>query len=130
MRAGLLNKQIQVKRPVVTTNTLGEQVMTYVDLYSTRARLVRHSRNRANVEDNMTMTNTITIQVRIYHDIKQNDIVIFDGVTYNVTSVMKLEQEQCIEVQLDTQSVNNDIEPAPEPTSTPTPEENEENNEE
>ena len=126
MRAGLLNKMIQVKRPVVTTNTLGEQVMTYVDLYTTRARLVRHSRNRTNVEDNMTMTNTITIQVRIYHDIKQNDIVIFDGVTYNVTSVMKLEQEQCLEVQLDTQSVNNDIEP---PTPTPTPE-NEENNEE
>lgn len=126
MRAGLLNKMIQVKRPVVTTNTLGEQVMTYVDLYTTRARLVRHSRNRANVEDNMTMTNTITIQVRIYHDIKQNDIVIFDGVTYNVTSVMKLEQEQCLEVQLDTQSVNNDIE-LPTPTLTP---ENEENNEE
>lgn len=126
MRAGLLNKMIQVKRPVVTTNTLGEQVMTYVDLYTTRARLVRHSRNRANVEDNMTMTNTITIQVRIYHDIKQNDIVIFDGVMYNVTSVMKLEQEQCLEVQLDTQSVNNDIEL---PTPTPTPE-NEENNEE
>lgn len=126
MRAGLLNKMIHVKRPVVTTNTLGEQVMTYVDLYTTRARLVRHSRNRANVEDNMTMTNTITIQVRIYHDIKQNDIVIFDGVMYNVTSVMKLEQEQCLEVQLDTQSVNNDIEL---PTPTPTPE-NEENNEE
>lgn len=122
MRAGLLTESIQVKRPVVTTNALGEQVMTYSDLYSTRARLVRHNRNRDNVDGNTTMTNDIILQVRSYHDIQQNDIVIYRGATYNVTTVTPLRLENCIEVVMNTLSANNDIVPPTPPTSEPEPE--------
>ena len=127
MRAGLLTESIQVKRPVVTTNALGEQVMTYSDLYSTRARLVRHNRNRDNVDGNTTMTNNIVLQVRSYHDIQQNDIIIYKGATYNVTMVTPLKPENCIEVVLDTLSANNDIVPPTPPTPEPEPEQEQEN---
>jgi head-tail adaptor len=106
MRSGLLTEKIDVYRPTIATNAYGEQTLTPAFLYSTRARLVVHRSSRENVDGASSMPGTITIQVRHYHDIQKNDIVEYNNVQYQVTSVQPLKQEMCQEVTLNT--ISND----------------------
>lgn len=107
MRSGLLTEQISVYRPTITTNEFGEQIINQEFLYNTRARLVVHRYNRTNVDNAIAMPGAITIQVRHYHDIRQNDIVTYKGTKYHVLSVQPLQQEMCYEVDMTTMESDN-----------------------
>lgn len=84
MRAGLLNQVIKVYRPTTTINSLGEQTTTYHLHHSYRARIVPRSRNRENIQGDITYINRHELQVRIHCDIQDYDIILFQGHYYRI----------------------------------------------
>lgn len=85
MRAGLLTEVIKVYRPTVTTNTLGEQTTTYTLTHSYRARVIHRNHNRENLHGDVAYINHQELQVRIYCDIQDYDIILFQGHYYRIT---------------------------------------------
>lgn len=86
MRAGLLKNFIYVYRPVVTTNSVGEQVTTYVFQHSYRAKAVHRGRNRTDLQGEIVYPNVQELQVRIYADIQDYDIIKFQDHFYRLTT--------------------------------------------
>jgi len=85
MRAGLLNEIVKVYRPVVTTNSVGEQVTSYSVVHSYRARVVHRSHNREDRQGEIMYPNVYELQVRIYCDIDDYDIILWQGHYYRLT---------------------------------------------
>ena len=85
LRAGLLNEVIKVYRPEVTINSLGEQTTTYSLVHTYRARVVHRSHNRENIQGEIAYPNTFELQVRIYCDIDDYDIILWQGHYYRLT---------------------------------------------
>lgn len=110
MRAGTLLEKITVYRPTITKNKFGEQEVSYTKLYDTRARLITNHRHRENVDGAIAMPGTLTLQVRYYHDIRQNDVVDFKDVRYHIISVMPLRMENCWEVEMAAFESDNNVE--------------------
>ena len=96
MRAGILKNFIWVYRPTVTTNSVGEQVTTYTFQHSYRARVVHHSRNRTDIQGDIAYPNVQELQVRIYCDIQDYDIIKFQDHFYRLTTApLKDNDLQC-----------------------------------
>lgn len=130
MRAGLLRERITIYRPTITSNGYGEQLTTEVLLCSTRARIMRNNRQRENVDGELALTADLTMQIRSYHQPMQNDVVVYRGTKYRIFRVSYLDQENCIELNLQAMESDNNLTPTPtpeptEPTEPTEPEENE-----
>ena len=87
MRAGLLSETIRIMRPTVTTNTVGEQVTEYAPYKDMFARHVVNRQNRTNDNGEIWMPQTFTIEVRIYQDIQDYDLIQWDGKQYRILSI-------------------------------------------
>lgn len=127
MRAGLLKEVVDIYRPTVTTNTLGEQMTTYTKVNTYRARVVHRSHNRDNFEGDINYPNTQHLQLRIYVDIKDNDIIKFQDHYYRLTQAPLRDRDlQCTTLEMEQTIEDITLTPTPEPeeTQTETPQEN------
>jgi head-tail adaptor len=96
MRAGILKEIVDVYRPTVTTNSLGEQTTAYTKVHTYRARIVHNSRDRENIHGDVTYPNTYNLQVRIYCDIQDYDILKVQDHYYRLTQApLKNKDLQC-----------------------------------
>lgn len=121
MRAGLLKEIVDIYRPTVTTNTLGEQVTVYNHIHTYRARVVHRGHNRENEHGDIVYPNTQSLQMRIYVDIQDNDIIKFQDRYYRQTQApLKDRDLQCVTLEIE--QTLEEITLAP----TPTPETNSE----
>lgn len=96
MRAGLLKEIIHVYRPTVSTNSVGEQITVYTKVHTYRARVVHNNHNRTNLEGEVTYPNAQNLQVRIYCDIQDYDIIGFQDHFYRlIVAPLRDTDQQC-----------------------------------
>lgn len=95
MRAGLLNKIVEIYEPEITVNSVGEQSTTYQLKSTIRARVVHGSGSRSVENDEVVYPYTKNIQVRIYQDITDFDRVKYDGKLYRILSIETDNELQC-----------------------------------
>lgn len=100
MRAGLLTEIIEVLQPTVTTNAVGEQVTTYATKGSIRARNVVHRETRTNLNGDMSYPKTYTLEVRIFQDIDDYDLIQWNGKRYTILSVEIDKQLMCKRLEI------------------------------
>lgn len=123
MRAGLLKEVVDIYRPTVSTNALGEQVTIYTKVNTYRARVVHHSHNRDNFEGDINYPNVQHLQLRIYVDIKDNDIIKFQEHYYRLTQAPLRDRDlQCTTLEME-QTIEDINIVTPTPTQE-TPQEN------
>lgn len=82
-----MTETITVKAPSVETNSVGEQVTTYTDKAVIRARNVLNRGNRTNSEGDVWMPRTHTLEVRIYQNIDDHDIIAWKGKLFRILSL-------------------------------------------
>jgi len=87
MRAGLLTETIQVFRPVVYKNAVGEQVTTYTAKTTIRARNVVHREAQTNLNGDIAYPKTYTLEVRIFQDVDDYDRIKWNGKEYSIVSI-------------------------------------------
>lgn len=87
MRAGLLSETIKVLRPTVNENEVGEQITEYNEVLEIKARNVINRNNRVLENGEIYYPTDRTIEVRIYQDIKDYDIIEWEGKRWRITSI-------------------------------------------
>lgn len=87
MRAGLLTETITILRPVVYQNAVGEQVTTYTEKTTIRARNVVHREAQTNLNGDIAYPKTYTLEVRIFQPIDDYDRIKWNGKYYTITSI-------------------------------------------
>ncbi len=87
MRAGLLTETITVKTPTTTTNSVGEQSTTYTDKATIKARNVINRQTRTNDNGDVWLPATHTLEVRMYQNISDYDIISWNGKIYHILSI-------------------------------------------
>lgn len=87
MRAGLLTETISILEKVLITNDYGEETETWVDKYTTKARLVHDGGGRVIVNDEVFYTHAKTFQVRMYVPIEDFDRIQWDGKYYRILNI-------------------------------------------
>lgn len=123
MRAGLLKEVVDIYRPTVSTNALGEQVTIYTKVNTYRARVVHRNHNRDNFEGDINYPNVQHLQLRIYVDIKDNDIIKFQEHYYRLTQAPLRDRDlQCTTLEME-QTIEDINIVTPTPTQE-TPQEN------
>lgn len=100
MRAGLLTETITVKTPTVTTNSVGEQTTTYTVKATIRARNVINRQQRTNDNGDIYLPATHTLEVRIYQNIGDTDIVTWNGKTYRILGIEVDKPLQCKRLEI------------------------------
>ena len=100
MRAGLLNQPIEIYKPSVTVNEVGEQVTTYILYRETKARIVYNRQSVGNYNGDVTAPVQKQIEVRIYNDVTEYDRILLGGRYYVVTEVETDEQTRCKRVTI------------------------------
>lgn len=102
MRAGLLKYPIIVERSHLHKNSYGEEQTVWECHIQTRAQIDFKSANRTIENDERVFTRSLTFIVRIYHDIRNEDRIIYDGEKYRILSVekRKYEMRQIITAEL------------------------------
>ena len=102
MRAGQLNKLIQILTPTTTTNEFGEQVQTYKVKKETRAKVDYVSGDRTISNNEIIYSYTKDFKVRIYVDVQETDIIKYNNKKWRITSVEPIPeyQEKIIKTEL------------------------------
>ena len=90
MQAGILKERIQVQRPTVRTDEYGANVIEYNNIINTRAAATNKSGNRAKIVYNYIKSFT----VRYYHNIQENDIIIWNNKKYRITDIDEVRDKQ------------------------------------
>lgn len=87
MRAGLLTETITILRPVVYQNAVGEQVTTYTEKTTIRARNVVHREAQTNLNGDIAYPKTYTLEVRIFQPVDDYDRIRWNGKDYTIISI-------------------------------------------
>lgn len=93
MRAGLLKEVIEVFSPVVNTNDFGEQTTIYNHSHTYRARILHRTHGRENMNGDVVYPNSHELQVRIYTDINDYDIILFQNHYYRLSTAPIVDKE-------------------------------------
>lgn len=101
MLSGVLKEIIDVYRKTVVRNDFGEEVESYTKVHSYRAGVSHQSTRRAVINYEIQYPYTKFLIVRIFADIDENDIILYDNKYYRITS---------IEINKDLQNKRIDIE--------------------
>lgn len=102
MRAGLLKEIVDIYRPTVTTNDLGEQVTTYSKVHTYRARVEHRNHPRTDIHGDMTYPNSHELTLRIYCDIQDYDIIKFQNHYYRLTQAPLMDKDlQCMTLNME-----------------------------
>ncbi len=100
MRAGLLKETIVIQTPTTTINAVGEQVTTYVDKATIRAHHVMNRASRTNDNGDVWMPLTHTLEIRIYQDVDDYDIIVWNGKSYRILSIVIDHTLQCKRLEI------------------------------
>lgn len=94
MQAGILKERIQVQRPTVRTDEYGANVIEYNNIINTRAAVINKSGNRANENGEIVYNYIKSFTVRYYHNIQENDIIIWNNKKYRITDIDEVRDKQ------------------------------------
>ena len=105
MRAGLLSELITIKRRVTTTNESGQKEHKYVNLKTTRARVIYSSGNRTIENKDIVWDYQYKFEVWDYVDVNEKDLIEYDGKEYRIKSINhdKHQQKKIITTELITE---------------------------
>lgn len=87
MRAGLLDTDIEITRPVTSKNQFGEKELEYQFHYQTKARVVYNSGNRALENGEILYNYSLSLEVYDYVDVADTDHVTYEGQEYRILSI-------------------------------------------
>lgn len=102
MRAGLLKYPIIVERSHLHKNSYGEEQTVWEHHIQTRAQIDWKGGNRSIENDERVFTRSLNFIVRIYHDIRESDRIIWKSDKYRILHIepRKKEQRQIITCEL------------------------------
>ena len=102
LRAGLLNEYITFRKRVITRDDFGEQSSAWLNVISTRARVVRLSGNRAMENNEVWHPTSLQFIIRSYHNIDNEMEIVYNGNRYNIVfiDVQRLNQLTTITAEL------------------------------
>lgn len=86
MQAGLLNKTIEIYKPISVTNEVGATSTKWVYIRSTRANVRSMNMGRGQQINEIFYTTTKQITIRSYHEIDEFYRIKYDGKMYKITS--------------------------------------------
>lgn len=87
MRAGLLTEKINILESSLIKNSYGEEETKWQTKYTTRARLIHKSGNRALSNDEITYQYTKTFQVRYYVMVNEFDRIQWNDRIYRILDI-------------------------------------------
>lgn len=99
IRAGLLNENIEIYKPVTTTNQFGEETTTFEFYKATKAREINDSGNRTNFNSEIFYAYTKTFQVRYYIDINEYDRIKWNNKFYRILDINPNKEQQYIGIK-------------------------------
>ena len=102
LRAGLLNEYITFRKRVITRDDFGEQSSAWLNVISTRARVVRMSGNRTMENNEVWHPTSMQFIIRTYHIIDNEMEIVYNGNRYNIVfiDVQRLNQLTTITAEL------------------------------
>ena len=102
LRAGLLNEYITFRKRVITRDDFGEQSSAWLNVISTRARVVRMSGNRTMENNEVWHPTSLQFIIRSYHNIDNEMEIVYNGNRYNIVfiDVPRLNQLTTIPAEL------------------------------
>jgi hypothetical protein len=105
MRAGLLSELITIKRRVTTTNESGQKEHKYVNLKTTRARVIYTAGNRTIENKDILWDYNYKFEVWDYVDVTEKDLIEHDAKEYRIKSINhdKHQQKKIITTELITE---------------------------
>lgn len=101
IRAGLLNKLIEIYKPHLTINEYGEQDEEFVYYRTIRAREIYNNGSRNNENGDITYNYQRTFEVRHYQPISERDRIKYNGKMYIILSVEPLDKENYLRIDCD-----------------------------
>jgi head-tail adaptor len=87
MQAGLLNRTIEVYKPVTLTNVVGSTTTEWAKLYSTRASVKQTSMGRSQELNEITYNINKEFIIRSYHKIHETYRIKFENNFYRIVSI-------------------------------------------
>lgn len=93
MRAGLLQESIVVERSHIHKDQYGAENVVWECHIRTKARVDDRGGNNTIENDERVFTRSLTFTVRIYHDIRNLDRIIWDGKKYQIEYIEKRKKE-------------------------------------
>lgn len=93
MRSGLLKEPIIVERSHIHKDEFGAENTVWQLHIQTRARVDDKGGNNIIENDERVFTRSLTFTVRIYHDIRNLDRIIWDGKKYQIQYIEKRKKE-------------------------------------
>ena len=102
LRAGLLNEYITFRKRVITRDDFGEQSSAWLNVISTRARVVRMIGNRKMENNEVWHPTSMQFIIRSYHIIDNEMEIVYNGNRYNIVfiDVQRLNQLTTITAEL------------------------------
>lgn len=104
MRAGLLDKTIELYSRITETSEYGQTTVTYAKYCSTKAKVYKNTGFRMNQNNEEFFGASFQFTVRYYIPVKYTDQIHFQGEIYRVTSILKDETSNSIIIE--TERVN------------------------
>lgn len=103
MRAGLLTEKVLVLHPTITTNKVGEQITEYEygNMTAIRARDVSFRQQRQLDSGEVWMQGQRVIEVRMYHDICDNDLIEWRDKRFRILAIETDRQQMCKRITLE-----------------------------
>ena len=90
-----MTEKVLVLHPTVTTNPVGEQITSYDNVSAIRARDVSFRQQRQLDNGEVWMQGQRTLEVRMYHDICDNDLIEWRDKRYRILSIDTDRQHMC-----------------------------------
>ena len=102
LRAGLLNEYITFRKRVITRDVYGEHSTAWLNVISTRARVVRLNGNRTMENNEVWHPTSLQFIIRSYHNIDNEMEIVYNGNRYNIVfiDVQRLNQLTTIMAEL------------------------------
>lgn len=101
IRAGLLEKLIEIYKPQITINEYGEQNEEFVYYRTIRAREIYNSGSRTNENGDITYNYQRTFEVRHYQPISERDRIKYNGKMYIILSVEPRDRDNYLRIDCD-----------------------------
>lgn len=87
MQAGLLNRQIEVYKPVTLTNTVGSTTTTWTKVFETRASVRQTGMSRGQQVNEIFYPTTKEFIIRSYHHIDEFYRIKYQNNFYRIVSI-------------------------------------------
>ena len=87
MQAGLLNRQIEVYKPVTITNTVGSSSIVWTKMFETRASVRQTGMSRGQQVNEIFYPTTREFIIRSYHSIDEFHRIKFQNNFYRIISI-------------------------------------------